>query len=468
MPKADTQKRGSDTEGCVLPRENSVFTDKQRELVRIFKSGGLKRLNILEGSVRSGKTWISLVIWALWVASSPKDHMYMMCAKSLQTLKRNCLEPLMGMFGEKNFSFSLSKKEGLLFGRRITLEGANDARSENKIRGATLGGAYCDELSLFNRDFFAMLLSRLSAPGAKLIATTNPDVPTHWLLCDYLENDALKDDILRVFFHIDDNTTLPKDYVQALKREYTGVYYDRFIAGKWVVAEGAIYRIFSDSPDAFYLNKEQIPALSAVYVGLDFGGSGSQHALCAVGIAGGALDKSELFNPERSGGALNAGVSGLHQNQLSDGDNLSRLFVLKSQRIPAKSMTPQQLFEKVRLFCKDVTRFGKINALYADSAEQTLIAGLKAELKPCSIPVKNALKREINDRIRAALMLMAGGRFFMLKGECLSLDKALRAAVWSDRSLSKETRLDDGTSDIDSLDAFEYAFERLIPRLISG
>ncbi len=65
-------------------------------------------------------------------------------------------------------------------------------------------------------------------------------------------------------------------------------------------------------------------------------------------------------------------------------------------------------------------------------------------------------------------MLMAGGRFFMLRGECLSLDMALRSAVWSDRAASKETRLDDGTSDIDSLDAFEYAFERLIPRLING
>ncbi len=452
---------------------NAVFTDKQRELIRIFKSGGLKRLNILEGSVRSGKTWISLVIWALWVASSPKDYLYMMCAKSLQTLKRNCLEPLVGMFGERNFSFSLSKKEGVLFGRKITLEGANDARSENKIRGATLGGAYCDELSLFNRDFFVMLLSRLSAPGAKLIATTNPDVPTHWLLRDYLENKALSEDILRVFFHIDDNTTLPKDYVEALKREYTGVYYDRFIAGKWVVAEGAIYKVFSNSPEDFYVDMEQLPTLPAVYVGLDFGGSGSQHALCAVGIAGGSFDKKTVFNMKNTD---NAYISAECQRRFDvgyekkdEGGGLPKLFVLRSQRIPSKGMTPQELFEKVKVFCKEVgERFGKIGALYADSAEQTLIAGLKAELKPCSIPVKNALKREINDRIRAALMLMAGGRFFMLRGECLSLDMALRSAVWSDRAASKETRLDDGTSDIDSLDAFEYAFERLIPRLING
>ncbi len=111
--------------------------------------------------------------------------------------------------------------------------------------------------------------------------------------------------------------------------------------------------------------------------------------------------------------------------------------------------------------------FGSITALYADSAEQTLIAGLKAHLKPLAVPVKNALKREINDRIRAALFLMSARRFFLLRGSCNSLDSALRSAVWNDRAASKESRLDDGSSDVDSLDAFEYAYERQIPRLVS-
>ena len=210
-----------------------AFTDKQNEFIRALKHDKLKHLNVLEGSVRSGKTWISLIAWALWVATRPKDYLYMMCAKSLQTLKRNCLLPLRELVGEKHFKFSLSTKEGVLFGRKIMLEGANDQRSEGKIRGITLGGAYCDELTLFPKDFFIMLLSRLSTPGAKLIATTNPDVPTHWLLKEYLKNENLSDDMFRMFFHIDDNTTLPMEYVESLKKEYTGVYYDRFILGKW-------------------------------------------------------------------------------------------------------------------------------------------------------------------------------------------------------------------------------------------
>ncbi len=410
-----------------------TFTEKQNELMRLFKQDKLKRLNVLEGSVRSGKTWISLIMWALWVATRPPDHLYMMCAKSLQTLKRNCLLPMQELVGEKNFKFSLSTKEGVLFGRKIMLEGANDMRSEGKIRGITLGGAYCDELTLFPKDFFVMLLSRLSAPGAKLIATTNPDVPTHWLLKEYLANEKLTDDLFRMFFHIDDNTTLPEEYVSSLKKEYTGVYYDRFILGKWVVANGAIYKVFSDDPRSFDVFAAELPGFEYLNVGLDFGGNGSQHALVASGIT----------------------------------HDMRQLYALKTERIPAADMTPQALYKLVFDFCVEIKeKYGTISAVYADSAEQTLIAGLRQTLKPLGISVKNSLKREINDRIRATTMLMGGGRFHLISGECQSLIEAFQGAVWDDKVIGKEVRLDDGTSDIDTLDAFEYSFERFLSQLV--
>lgn len=179
----------------------------------------------------------------------PEDKLYMMCAKSLTTLKRNCLILLQELVGEDNFTFSLPQKEGKLFGRKILLEGANDIRSESKIRGLTLQGAYCDELTQFPRDFFTMLLSRLRLPGAKLIATTNPDAPGHWLKVDYIDRqDELN--FLDVKFLLDDNTTLPEDYVRNIKAEYTGVFYDRFILGNWVLAEGLIYPMYKDALEA--------------------------------------------------------------------------------------------------------------------------------------------------------------------------------------------------------------------------
>ena len=136
--------------------KNKVYTEKQLSLLKLWKTNQLKRLNILVGSVRSGKTWISLVLWAFYVATSPKDGNYLMVAKTLTALKRNCLDLLESLIGSNYFTYSLSKKEGVLFGRKIYLEGVNDARSESKIRGMTLNGAYCDELTLFTEDFFNM------------------------------------------------------------------------------------------------------------------------------------------------------------------------------------------------------------------------------------------------------------------------------------------------------------------------
>lgn len=193
----------------------------------------------------------------------PKDGLYLMCAKSLTTLKRNCLILLQELVGSGNFSYSITAKEGTLFGRKVILEGANDMRSESKIRGVTLQGAYCDELTQFPEDFFAMLLSRLRLAGAKLIATTNPDAPGHWLKKNYLDRPGL--DLLDVKFSLDDNTTLPRDYVENIKREYTGVFYERFILGRWTLAEGIIYPEYASAIEAPPGGKAESYVLSIDY-----------------------------------------------------------------------------------------------------------------------------------------------------------------------------------------------------------
>lgn len=234
--------------------------------MELWRTKKLQRINLLEGSVSSGKTWISLVCWGFWLATMPQNQLYLMCGKSLTTLKRNCLIPLEAMFGQSNFSFSTSAKEAYLFGRRVLLEGANDARSEGKIRGLTLQGAYCDELTLFPKDFFVMLLSRLRVPGAKLIATTNPDSPQHWLKREYIDRMA-ELDMLTMRFLLEDNTTLDPQYVAAVKAEYTGVFYHRFILGEWCVAEGLIYPMFDKAVHVKSLPHPQ----GEWYVSVDYG-----------------------------------------------------------------------------------------------------------------------------------------------------------------------------------------------------
>lgn len=244
------------------------LTKRQNELLQLAK-GGLKRINILHGSVRSGKTWISLVLWCIWIRNMPAGGAYLMTAKTLTTLKRNCLDLLEELAGRRNFQYSVSGKEARLYGRKIYLEGAADSLAESKIRGMTLQGAYCDEVTLLDEEFFGMLLSRLSEPGARLFGTTNPEGPEHWFKRGYIDR-ADELNMLVFKFLIDDNTFLDPDYVASLKKEYTGVFYKRFILGEWCSADGLVFPMFDPARHVC----DDIPAAvgyAEYYISVDYG-----------------------------------------------------------------------------------------------------------------------------------------------------------------------------------------------------
>lgn len=237
-----------------------IISKRQEEYLREPSA----RINVLEGSVRSGKTWISLVQWAFFVASMPKSAEFLMAGRTLTTLRRNCLGLLQEL--EPSFTYSTSAKKGSLYGHTIWLEGANNERSENTIRGMTLAGAYIDELTLVPEGFYFMCLSRLSEPGAKLFATTNPDSPMSYVYSKIIENDGIDRKVSK--FLIDDNTFLDPDYVRQLKREYSGVFYQRYVLGEWVIAEGLVYPMFT-------AEKNIVPTEHRNYerlvVGVDYG-----------------------------------------------------------------------------------------------------------------------------------------------------------------------------------------------------
>ena len=388
----------------------------------MFKHGQLHRLNLLEGSVRSGKTWISLILWQAWIAEQPKNRFYLMTGKTLQTLKRNCLLPLQELIGENNFDFSLSAKEGKMFGRTIMLEGANDAKSEYKIRGITLGGAYADELTLYPEDFFTMLLSRLSETGAKLIATTNPDNPGHWLKKKYIDKPEI--DMLCIKFLIGDNTTLDPEYVKSIKREYQGVFYERFIRGNWVTAEGTIYTTFANDPKHFVIS-EPPSDLAIVTIGFDFGGNGSAHAGVCTGITRGYQQVVTL-------------------------DEYYRKQVI----------SPETLITDICDFIVRCQRKYKVFDAYFDSAETTLIEGVRRAVSKRKIKcnIRNARKGAILERIRFYQMLQGTDRYRIL-GCCPHTIEAFSSAVWKKTNGGSDERLDDGSVNIDSLDAQEYSTE---------
>jgi len=225
------------------------------------------RLNLWEGSVRSGKTVASILAWLVYVVCYAPPGNLLMAGKTERTLRRNILDVIAEIVPQHDYHLNQGQGELTLYGRKIYLVGANDERSESKIRGVSLAGAYCDELTLFPESFFQMLLSRLSIKGARLFGTTNPDNPAHWLKKNYLDR-AEDLDLNKWHFVLEDNLSLDESYINALKAEYTGLWYKRYILGLWVMAEGAIYPNYQDA----VVSAKDLPGSYDGYVvGCDYG-----------------------------------------------------------------------------------------------------------------------------------------------------------------------------------------------------
>jgi len=392
-----------------------------------------KRTNLLTGSVRSGKTYISLLKWAIFVGSMPENCEFLMTGKTITALKRNCLGLLEDLVGTNNFKYSLSSKEGTLFGRKVWLEGANDIKAESKIRGMTLAGAYIDELTQIPEDFYSMLLSRLSVKGAKLYATTNPDTPTHWVKREIIDNEEIDKSVWH--FTFDDNEILKKEneeYFENLKREYKSmgdVYYQRFILGLWVLAEGIIYKQFANNTELFIKdnavdeNGNKINFM-LVTIGIDYGATKGETEFKATGITS-MFREAWTIDEEK--------LSGIH--------------------------SPEDMYKAFIEFYKRVVEtYGKVNYCFADygALGQVLTYGMNKYLQKNGIPLKveDCVKGKINDRIYLDQILFAEQRRFILK-KCKYLIEAYKLAVWDDKK--EDTRLDDGTTPIDDLDASEYS-----------
>ena len=149
------------------------------------------KINILEGSIRSSKTWALNVKLLRWLCKYRVAGKRIFTGVSKQAVYDHVLCDLFEMIGEKNYHYNRQSGELLLFGSKWLVIGAGDEGSEKRIRGETVGIAVCDEIVLMPRNFFLMLLSRLSPEGARLFGTTNPESPYHWLKTDVIDNKTL-------------------------------------------------------------------------------------------------------------------------------------------------------------------------------------------------------------------------------------------------------------------------------------
>lgn len=411
-----------------------MISPKQQKILA-FPYSGYDAI-ICDGAVRSGKTSIMMVAFVDWAMREFSGQRFGICGKTVDSAVKNIIVPYTSMtYAKERYSISWRRGEKVMEVKRgeianvFEVFGGRDESSYALIQGRTLAGVLLDEVPLMPQSFFNQALARCSADGARMWFSCNPASPKHWFFVDWIQRHKERN-ALYLHFEMHDNPSLSEKTLKRYEAQFTGVFYDRYIRGLWVTAEGAIYRPYADAPERFLV--DEAPPIARAVIGVDFGGGTSAHAFSCVG-----------FTP----GMNSMGV--LAEWYCKD--------VLDPERLSAEFVD----------FVRMCQRRWLVTEACCDSAEQVLIRGLRraAAREGVPITVRNALKKPINDRIRALCMLMASGRFFVLKS-CPKTSEALMAAVWDERSPTKDVRLDDGTMNIDSLDAMEYAYEREIGALV--
>nr|DAH33619.1 MAG TPA: large terminase [Caudoviricetes sp.] len=238
-----------------------LLSQKQLEFARYANH----RWNFKGGATRSGKTYLDFK-WIIPLRireRAGKDGLAVILGVTKSTIERNVLEPMRNLYGDKLVRTISSDNTAWIFGEKCYCLGAEKVSQVSKIRGASIKYCYGDEVADWSEEVFALLKSRLDKEYSCFDGTYNPQYPNHWLK-KFLDSNA---DIFSQVYTIDDNPFLPPSFVENLKKEYAGtVFYDRYILGKWTLAEGLVYPMFGDSCIV-----QDIPGTGDYYISIDYG-----------------------------------------------------------------------------------------------------------------------------------------------------------------------------------------------------
>lgn len=420
------------------------------------------RWNIKSGAVRSGKSFVDT---AYIVPKRIRERtglpgLNVILGVSKESIERNVLQPMREIYTSDLIGTINNRNIARVCGEEVYCLGAEKISQVAKIQGSSIKYAYGDEVAKWNKEVFQMLKSRLDKPYSCFDGSCNPEHPTHWLK-EFLDNAEL--DIYLQKYTIFDNPFLPEAFVEQLCKEYEGtIYYDRLILGLWKRADGAIYKRFVDNPDVYrceivdefssdpeyqQFRKEDI---TSIEIGLDFGGNQSGHSFVARGYTDDYRNVIALKSRR---------IMAKDENEDIDSNMLNKMFCDFVGEVIQKYAVIRKRGEYVQ-YCN-------VETVYYDNAETVLGNSIRnaVEKEYPWISVRKARKAAINDRIRCTVKLMGAGRFFITE-DCESLQTAFSDAVWNKDVIGKDERLDDGSTDIDSLDAFEYTIERDMKYLI--
>lgn len=414
------------------------LTSKQKEYI----NNSTHRYNIKIGATRSGKTYLDIIftIADRIRERKSKDGLNVILGVSKGTIERNVLEPMRERFGDKLVGTISSNNTAKIFGEQVYCLGAEKVNQVSKIRGASIKYCYCDELAEYNEEVWELLKSRLDKPYSCLDATLNPESNTHWLKMNFLDVIEEKEiDAYVQSYTIFDNEFLDETFVKNLCKEYEGtIYYNRYILGQWCNAEGLIYTRFANEPTKYIYNKKKedgtydLPSGMTI-IGIDYGGTKSGQAFVCTRISS-DFKQVIVLGSEKHMGDI-------------DPDDLEELEIEFAKKMMYKYNCD-------------------IDYMLPDNEEVVLIRGLKRRVQEegWNTIVRGCTKEPINDRIDCGRTMISYGILSYIEEECKIFVDALSSALWDDDA-KEDTRLDDFTTDIDTIDAWEYSWCRFMKQI---
>ena len=363
-------------------------------------------ITILEGSVRSGKTFIMLFLWLKHILKfKNKGYKFLMLGYTSASLKKNCLDDLESFFG---LNVDLNKNnEFQLFGNTVCVFGADNYGSYKAMRGLTAYGLFGNEVTLHHENSLEEAFNRCSGDGARVFFDTNPDYPTHPIKTQFVDKDGalFEDGSVRVkswHFDIWDNAKsnggfVPDKYIESLSESMPdGFRKDRTIHGKWVASDGVIYTSFMDK-----LIIDAPPQIKFYIAGVDWG---YDH-----------YGSIEVFGVDHDGNVYLVEEIAARHKEIDWWDEKRKALMVKYKGI----------------------------TFYADTARPEYVRKFRA---------KNA-KKDVIEGIELVQQMMKDEKFFVIKGAAPHFMKEIYAYEWDDKNKKEQPKKEND----DAMDAVRYA-----------
>lgn len=191
---------------------------------------------------------LSFVIWSFYFSGNSD---FALCGKTIRSLRRNMVTPVIPLLSSLGFACDEKISGNILNvsykGRknRFYLFGGKDESSASLIQGMTLSGVMFDEVALMPRSFVEQAIARCSVTGSKFWFNCNPEYPEHWFYTEWIKK-AKEKNALYLHFTMDDNPSLSQKVKLRYENLYSGVFYERFVKGRWVAVHGAVYPFMAD------------------------------------------------------------------------------------------------------------------------------------------------------------------------------------------------------------------------------